>query len=649
MTENTTLGRYRRRSPDYRLLEKVTYPHSLLVLVYIAMNKQNYRSTSTSKHALITPSPTPFSHSSSSDGLSPTKRPRLTSISTATSSPSVATPPAFSAQTFFTDTNLHDSRRASSSRVLNVWSQLAERYSRPLAEDDIVDLRTGDIIRDRNVLRSTPGKYDFGCFGYLDADGEDGTRTPTEEGEEEGSDDELDAFAPGADISDELELARVEKSREKEVEMDPADAEDLRDFLEEEKRRREALGSEGEGGEGESVEEDRDLEGEVELSGTDWSADEVEDGLEDNLPADSEQDSEVELEPGLNEKDDLSSQGGDFTEALHTDEDSGSDDELAIWDHGEGSMVYVIAGDLDVDVIELPLPEPAPPFPSSPVKRGRPRKGVRVHNQNTDLMTPPLRQPSKSKSKLKFKKSTTPVQLHTPPRSSLSTTAPDIVASVLPLPPPVGISTPPPSLRKKAKSNLQSKVTSTARSTCKSSSKSNWSVPPSGSDGESDDPIMLVSSPSQPLKRIALRDADTFSAYGSESDVFSTPLSSRKKPPASTITPSRGRVKKRKRVPSSSLEADPDRDKDHSNEEAGTAPRPILPVVSPDIGIIDFRRERYECYEREQTSPVPKIRSRGKHKKATRSDRSVNQIVDFGAYINDPLQSVWLTLHFVTA
>src|ERR1700733_13309832 len=109
----------------------------------------------------MTPSASPAPFRRPQDGPSPTKRPRLTSSSTpSTSSASfVSTPPAFSNQTYHTvtanpdGTDLPDARRASSFRVLNVWSQLAERYSRPLAEDDIVDLRTCDFIKDRNVIR----------------------------------------------------------------------------------------------------------------------------------------------------------------------------------------------------------------------------------------------------------------------------------------------------------------------------------------------------------------------------------------------------------------------------------------------------------------------------------------------------------------
>ena len=47
-------------------------------------------------------------------------------------------------------------------RVLNIWSALAERYNRGLEEDDIMDIRTGEIIKDRGVLSGLPKRCNFG-------------------------------------------------------------------------------------------------------------------------------------------------------------------------------------------------------------------------------------------------------------------------------------------------------------------------------------------------------------------------------------------------------------------------------------------------------------------------------------------------------
>src|SRR6202040_3425878 len=110
----------------------------------------------------ITPSASPTPIHRKSDGSSPTKRPRFTASS---SRSSTSVPPAFSNQTYHTanvngeGSDLHEARRASSFRILNFWSHLAERYSRPLAEDDIVDLRNIRLIKDRNIMRSDPHQY----------------------------------------------------------------------------------------------------------------------------------------------------------------------------------------------------------------------------------------------------------------------------------------------------------------------------------------------------------------------------------------------------------------------------------------------------------------------------------------------------------
>ena len=48
-------------------------------------------------------------------------------------------------------------------RMLQVWDNLAERYNKPLDEDDIVDLRDLSFLKDRGVTRAvvrTPGRTD---------------------------------------------------------------------------------------------------------------------------------------------------------------------------------------------------------------------------------------------------------------------------------------------------------------------------------------------------------------------------------------------------------------------------------------------------------------------------------------------------------
>lgn len=665
---------------------------------------------------MITPSPTPFSQSSS-DGPSPTKKPRFNARSSSRAR-SVATPgPTFSTQTFFTDeagegiVNLHEARRASSSRVLNIWSQLAERYSRPLAEDDIVDLRTQKIIQDRNVLRSAQGKYKIGYFGDQDQSPREGTETPTEEGDEESSDDELDAFAPGADISDELELVRITKAKEREAQMDPADADDLREFLEAENRRREAHGSEGEYVEQEEEaermeEEDQDL-GDGEDG---FLTDEFEDGLEDGSPASSEPAPKLKVRRPSMAKETPSSQSGDI---------SSSEDELGKW------------GDLDLDdldagrVIELPVAQPLPspsPIPTKP-KRGRPRKDSQIPAAGISM--PP---PSHLKSQLKntLGRQLSHFQLHTPPRSSSSVTGntPDASALRPSTSHTIGTSSPSPPLRSKSKSRSQSKArskptetvaqetdakpvapmknvsklsskpkqvamasatkpmssiesksetpaTPRTRSLTKSRSKILKAKSPSSDvieisddddtksnsrvgkvkasdkgkakaknqgdfslrakskpavvDSESDDPMTLVSS--SPHGRAGHRDTDSASASGSEKNRIVTPLPDWKH--GSPSTPPKARFRKRKRIPSSSVEADPEPtvNQNSSRREMTPEAQMDLSAASPDIDIIDFRRNAYEPHERE-LSPVPK--SRGKHQGTASFENVVHEDPDSG-------------------
>lgn len=125
-------------------------------------------------------------------------------------------------------------RDASKLRLLNVWSSLAERYTRRLDEDDIVDIRTGKITTDRGFIRNSR-KINFGTIvaptsGDVIDEGTDD--------EDEYDTDELDAFAhTTSDITEQIEMPPV-------TALDSADAEDLRAFLEAERKRKDYYGSE---------------------------------------------------------------------------------------------------------------------------------------------------------------------------------------------------------------------------------------------------------------------------------------------------------------------------------------------------------------------------------------------------------------------
>lgn len=115
-------------------------------------------------------------------------------------------------------------------RMFDVWSTLAQKYSRRIDEDDIVDLVTGEIVKDRGVL-SAETSWKFGRFADDSVDDSTGT-----DEDEDDDVDELDAFAGSPQVSPRA----VPPVRT----VDPADAKDLEEFLDAERRRREDCGEE---------------------------------------------------------------------------------------------------------------------------------------------------------------------------------------------------------------------------------------------------------------------------------------------------------------------------------------------------------------------------------------------------------------------
>ncbi|KAG1745882.1 uncharacterized protein EDB91DRAFT_130012 [Suillus paluster] len=194
-------------------------------------------------------------------------------------------------------------------RVLNVWAQLAERYNKRLDEDDIVDLYSGAIISDRGVLKN--GKdYDFGHFAP-DASQDDQDQEQEQEDGAQDQDDDLDELdtlpvrrGSGTDgtMASTSELLRAVPPLSA-----TTDADDLDDFLEAEKRRRELLGDE---------------DGEDDMSMEELAA------LREALHESEEDEERLEIvEP----------------EDAAVSEEEDSEDELSIWQHDEASAVYRIA------------------------------------------------------------------------------------------------------------------------------------------------------------------------------------------------------------------------------------------------------------------------------------------------------------------
>lgn len=352
-----------------------------------------------SKPPLITPSASPpASHTffpqpyRISDQASPAKRPRLSSA------PRQFQPhtSASSSTASLDQIDFQKAREASALRMLDVWSNLADRYSRPLDEDDIIDLNTGKVVRDRGVIRGSR-HWDLGCFA------DDVGEEEAEEGDEEEDDDdidELDSFAAPRG------LERQELSAEADVrnmppvrEMDPADAEDLRQFLEAERRRRETCGSEVEETES-SVAESHD-EG-------DYESERLRDSVHTEHTDNSVRERSATSEALTNRNTPTLSPEITQTPVQRSATvfvDSGSDDELASYDIDEASIVYRLPkkeeaedSDSEVEFVEPPLPLPPKPRPkaaaqNSEPKSSRPSEPIRP-KPTLQLQTPPLSQTS---------------------------------------------------------------------------------------------------------------------------------------------------------------------------------------------------------------------------------------------------------------
>lgn len=296
------------------------------------------------KSVYITPStspPTsraPTAQPSRRPSAPPSKRPRHSSRSSSVHGRAGSSSSSLTQENAF---DLHSARVESAQRVRNVWSQLAEKYVKPLDQDDILDLRNNKVIADHGVLRAADEQYDFGYFG--DAPEEE-NQTP--DGETEGEDcDELDLLATEADISDELTANAHDIPPVRA--MDPSDMADLNEFLEMERHRRDEFGD---------IDAEQEVENVTDLRKWDGGSSE---GLS---------------EAWVDEPDDAlgpatSSDGGQVAE----EESDRSDDELNAWEPSEASMLYQLTDGDDTSADEQGGFEPngqilsvgTPPNPSS--------------------------------------------------------------------------------------------------------------------------------------------------------------------------------------------------------------------------------------------------------------------------------------------
>ncbi|KDQ20782.1 hypothetical protein BOTBODRAFT_169501 [Botryobasidium botryosum FD-172 SS1] len=217
---------------------------------------------------------------------SPTKKRRLQSTSSAATSSSRA---SSSVDRDSSDASLLAARYASSQRVLSVWSSLAKKYGgRSMEEDDIIDIYTGTIIKDRGVIRGIKeGTYAIGRFqaaaavaeeeerrasehlmdeeaeraraaegkGDINADENTGASTTEEDEEDEDEDedeDEIGGWGETSMLDTQFQetVAPLSQMQQRARELTREDEDDLREFLlaEEQRRAQETVSDEVEEG-----------------------------------------------------------------------------------------------------------------------------------------------------------------------------------------------------------------------------------------------------------------------------------------------------------------------------------------------------------------------------------------------------------------
>ncbi|CAE6404437.1 unnamed protein product [Rhizoctonia solani] len=211
-------------------------------MVFDATTRAFSLSESTNAHSPHASTSTTASPAPPGTTTRPTKRRRVNQSGTVSSTPTPSPAP-----TPIIDLDALDAaRRRAAGRVLSLWESLAEKYARPIEEDDEIDILTGKICRDRGVLRSVSERgWKIGSFGealeveplVLVSEGE--TETGTSEADDEG------------EVEDDTEGDRAEDTEEGEEdplgswsydwqyrvlppprpELSPQDAEDLKEFL----------------------------------------------------------------------------------------------------------------------------------------------------------------------------------------------------------------------------------------------------------------------------------------------------------------------------------------------------------------------------------------------------------------------------------
>jgi hypothetical protein len=286
-------------------------------------------------------------------------------------------------------------------RLLDFWDSLA-RYTRPLDEDDLVDVLTGEITKDVGVLRNS-NKFNFGSLAapVVDYTSDEGSDTHEELDEDEYGVDELDAFqdeiseagAPcGLDVGAKI-MPLV-------TPLGPADADDLREFMEAEQKRRELYGSaDGEDDEDYSrkaVETDEEPGYETPRYSDDPRT------FAGNNEDERQEEEEVEEDAGEEEeeeKEETSATYGNYSDYV-VPLNAASDDELDNWDTNAANAVHPVTkqependddNDSDIEIIDVsPAPKPSQSHKNDKIILGTlPKNSKRTPKPPHQLYTPP--------------------------------------------------------------------------------------------------------------------------------------------------------------------------------------------------------------------------------------------------------------------
>ena len=142
-----------------------------------------------------------------------------------------------SVATLNVDDELTLRRKDSTLRVLSIWDSLEKRYARPLEQDDIVDLQTMRIVRDRGTLRSMPQRTFGTVHKHEHTNGAESSGGEEEDDEQDPDDDEDELGRWEVD-----DLEEVIRLRPQPKQLTVHDKNDLEEFLYADEQRKAALG-----------------------------------------------------------------------------------------------------------------------------------------------------------------------------------------------------------------------------------------------------------------------------------------------------------------------------------------------------------------------------------------------------------------------